>query len=143
MMRRVLFLCTGNSARSILAEALFNHEAGGRLRAFSAGSRPRGEVHPLALERLERAGIATAGLRSKSWHEFAAPGAPPIDIVVTVCGNAAREVCPVFPGQPATEHWEIADPAAVEGTEAERRAAFEAAFSDLKTRVGTLLEEIK
>lgn len=141
-MRNVLFLCTGNSARSILAEALLNHPAigHGRYRAFSAGSHPKGAVHPLALETLRTHGIATGGLRSKSWDEFAAPGAPPIDFVFTVCDNAAAEACPLWPGHPATAHWGIADPAAIEGTHAERQRAFTDAFAELKRRITTWVE---
>lgn len=141
-MRNVLFLCTGNSARSILAEALLNHPAigHGRYRAFSAGSHPKGAVHPLALETLRTHGIATDGLRSKSWDEFAAPGAPPIDFVFTVCDNAAAEACPLWPGHPATAHWGIADPAAIEGTHAERQRAFTDAFAELKRRITTWVE---
>ncbi|MGH8239201.1 MAG: arsenate reductase ArsC [Steroidobacteraceae bacterium] len=134
----VLFLCTGNSARSILAESLLNHFGGGRFRAFSAGSFPKGQVHPVALELLEWAGLPTEGLRSKSWDEFAAPDAPPIDFVITVCDNAAGEVCPVWPGRPVTAHWGIPDPAAVEG-DAEKGAAFRKALADLEARVGLLV----
>ncbi|WP_129780607.1 arsenate reductase ArsC [Peristeroidobacter soli] len=134
----VLFLCTGNSARSILAESLLNHWGGGRFRAFSAGSFPKGEVHPLALELLKRTGLPAAGLRSKSWDEFAAPGAPPIDFVITVCDNAAGEVCPIWPGKPITAHWGIADPAAVEG-EVEKEAAFRRALAELEMRVNLLV----
>jgi arsenate reductase len=130
----VLFLCTGNSARSILAEAILNHKGGGKFRAFSAGSHPAGAVNPGALELLERLGIATAGLRSKAWDEFAAPGAPQLDFVITVCDNAAGEVCPVWPGQPTTAHWGVADPAHVEGT-VERVNAFREAFRVLDRRI--------
>jgi arsenate reductase len=136
---RVLFVCTGNSARSILAEALLNHHGQGRFRAWSAGSHPRGAVHPLALRVLERAGLSTAGLRSKSWDEFAGERAPRLDRVFTVCGNAAAEACPVYPGHPTTGHWPIDDPAAVEGDEAARLAAFERAFGELETRVKALV----
>jgi arsenate reductase len=104
----VLFLCTGNSARSILAEALLNHWGRGKFRGFSAGSSPKGQVHPTAIELLERMNLPTEGLRSKSWDEFAAPGAPPLDFIITVCDNAAGEVCPIWPGKPMTAHWGIA-----------------------------------
>lgn len=131
----VLFLCTGNTARSILAEAILRHEGAGRFRAFSAGSQPKGVVNPLALKVLERLDYPTDGLRSKSWAEFAAPDAPRMDFVFTVCDNAAEEVCPIWPGQPMTAHWGIADPAAVEGTAIERQAAFSSAFRQLKNRI--------
>jgi len=131
----VLFLCTGNSARSILAESILNQDGAGRFRAFSAGSHPKGEVHPLALQVLEEAGYPTEGARSKSWDEFAVPGAPVLDFVFTVCDNAAGEVCPVWPGQPMSAHWGIEDPAAAEGTELERKAAFVRAFGYLKNRI--------
>ena len=129
--RTVLFLCTGNSARSILAEALLNHLGTGAFRAFSAGSRPTGRVHPLALELLARHGIPARGARSKSWEEFAAPAGNPIDVVITVCASAAADACPVWPGAPVALHWDIADPAAATGGDAERRAAFERAFRAL------------
>jgi protein-tyrosine-phosphatase len=131
----VLFLCTGNSARSILAEQLMNHWGRGRFHAYSAGSHPKGEVHPIALELLERMRLPTAGLRSKSWDEFGVPGAPRLDFVFTVCDNAAAEVCPVWPGQPMTAHWGVADPAAVEGSEPERWLAFRTAFRELENRI--------
>jgi len=131
----VLFLCTGNSARSIMAEALLNYQGKGRFRAFSAGSRPKGQVHPLALEILRRMHLPTATLRSKSWDEFATPGTPPIDFVVTVCDNAAKEVCPVWPGQPMTAHWSVADPAAAEGSDEARLSAFELAYRELDARI--------
>lgn len=131
----VLFLCTGNSARSILAEALLNKRGAGRFVAHSAGSYPKGQVHPLALDLLQSSGFDTAGLRSKSWDEFAAPGAPHLDFAFTVCDNAAGEVCPVWPGQPMTAHWGIPDPAAVEGSEAERKRAFLDAFVVLESRI--------
>lgn len=131
----VLFLCTGNSARSILAESLLTLRGSGRFIGYSAGSFPKDEVHPLALELLGNMKVPTAGLRSKSWDEFAAPGAPRMDFVFTVCDNAAGEVCPVWPGQPVTAHWGIADPAAVHGSLDERRAAFRTAFSELDSRI--------
>ncbi len=131
----VLFLCTGNSARSIMAEALLNALGEGRFRAYSAGSHPAGFVHPLALERLAAERIPTQGLRSKSWEEFARPGAPPLDFVITVCDRAAGEVCPVFPGQPITAHWGVPDPAAASGSESERRLAFAKAYALLHRRV--------
>ena len=120
----VLFLCTGNSARSILAEALMNHWGSGRFRGFSAGSFPKGAVHPLALELLRRLGLPSEGFRSKSWNEFAEPGAPPMDFVITVCDQAAGETCPVWPGHPVVAHWGVPDPAAVTGSEKERQQAF-------------------
>lgn len=131
----VLFLCTGNSARSILAESLLNQMGGGRFVAHSAGSFPKGQVHPLALELLDGLHLPTAGLRSKSWDEFAGPGAPPIDFIFTVCDDAAGEVCPVWPGRPVTAHWGIPDPAAVAGPEAVRRKAFRAALTALQARL--------
>jgi len=131
----VLFLCTGNSARSILAESIMNHRSKGRFKAFSAGSHPKGAVHPLALALLERMGIATEGLRSKAWDEFAQPGAPLLDFVFTVCDNAAGEVCPHWPGQPMTAHWGQPDPAAVEGTDVEKTTAFRDAFRMLERRI--------
>ena len=133
----VLFLCTGNSARSILAEALLNREGEGRFRAWSAGSQPKGEPHPMALEVLRAHGFATDGLRSKSWSEFASPRAPQIDLIVTVCDNAAGESCPVWPGRPITAHWGIEDPAAVEGER--QREAFERALRYLNNRISLLL----
>ncbi len=132
---RVLFLCTGNSARSILAEALLNQWGRGRFRGFSAGSHPRGSVDPIALELLKRMNLPTAGLRSKSWDEFAAPGAPPLDFVFTVCDHAAGEVCPYWPGQPMTAHWGVPDPAAVEGADTEKWMAFREAFRLLDHRI--------
>jgi arsenate reductase len=131
----VLFLCTGNSARSILGESLLNHWGKGRFHAVSAGSFPKGQVHPMALDLLRRMGMPTEGLRSKSWDEFASPGAPPIDFIVTVCDNAAGETCPVWPGKPMTAHWGVADPAAVEGTDMEKATAFRKAFNELETRI--------
>ncbi len=131
----VLFLCTGNSARSILAEALVNHWGGGRFRGFSAGSHPKGEVHPIALELLQHMKLPTAGLRSKSWDEFARPGAPVMDFVFTVCDNAAGEVCPVWPGHPMTGHWGVEDPAAVVGKHMDQWLAFRSAFKVLENRI--------
>jgi arsenate reductase len=131
----VLFLCTGNSARSILGEALLNQLGAGRFRAYSAGSTPKGEVNPMTLEVLAAAGIPTGGLRSKAWDEFATPDAPHMDFVFTVCDNAAGETCPLWPGQPMTAHWGIEDPAAVTGTEFQRRAAFEEALRFMRNRI--------
>jgi arsenate reductase len=135
----VLILCTGNSARSILAEASLNRLGAGRFHAFSAGSFPKGEVNPFAIDLLKRLNFPTEGFRSKSWDEFAAPGAPRLDFVFTVCDNAAGEVCPVWPGKPVTAHWGIADPAAVEGTEAEKTDAFRRAFRELEARIKLLV----
>lgn len=135
----VLFLCVGNSARSILAEALVNSRAEGRLRAYSAGSDPKGEVHPLALEVLKTCDIPATGLRSKSWDEFATETAPHMDLVITVCDPAAVEACPLWPGAPLTVHWGLADPAAVEGSDAERLAAFARTFTELEKRIGLML----
>lgn len=135
----VLFLCTGNSARSILGEALVNHLGNGRFRGFSAGSTPRGEVHPMTLATLRKAGISTDGLRSKPWDEFAAPDAPRMDFVFTVCDNAAGEACPVWPGQPMTAHWGIEDPAAVPGPAFKQAAAFEDALTYLRNRVAAFM----
>ena len=131
----VLFLCTGNSARSILAEAILNRRGKGRFNAFSAGSHPKGAVHPLALALLERKGLTTEGLRSKAWDEFARPGAPKLNFVFTVCDNAAGEVCPIWPGQPMTAHWGQPDPAAVEGTDLDKTSAFREAFRMLERRI--------
>jgi len=131
----VLFLCTGNSARSILAEALLNHWGRGRFQAHSAGSQPKGQVHPLTLETLAEAHLPTDGWRSKSWSEFAAPGAPPLHFVFTVCGNAAREECPYWPGQPVTAHWGVDDPAAAQGSKEEQLQAFRRAFRELEARI--------
>ena len=133
----VLFLCTGNSARSILAEAILNKEGAGRFRAYSAGSFPKGEVHPAALSLLSELSYPTDGFRSKSWDEFASVGAPPLDFIFTVCDNAAGEVCPVWPGKPVTAHWGIEDPAAVEGPG--QRAAFWTAFQALQRRIQLFL----
>jgi arsenate reductase (thioredoxin) len=134
-MKNVLFLCTGNSARSILAEAYLNSAGRGRFHAYSAGSHPAGKVNPFALELLEKNRIATQALRSKNWDELAQPGAPKLDFVFTVCDNAAGEVCPVWPGKPVTSHWSIQDPAAVQGSDDEKRKAFLKAFTELKTRI--------
>ena len=132
----VLFLCTGNSARSIIAEAILNREGHGRFRAFSAGSQPKGDVNPNTLRLLQRLNHDTAALRSKSWAEFAEPGAPPLDFVFTVCDDAAGETCPVWPGQPMTAHWGIPDPAAATGSDAEVAAAFNEAYRMLSQRIG-------
>jgi len=136
----VLFLCTGNSARSILAESLLTHWGRGRFRCFSAGSFPKGRVHPLALDLLKRMNLPSEGFHSKSWDEFAAPEAPPLDFIFTVCDNAAGEVCPVWPGKPTTAHWGIADPAAVEGSDADRAFAFRKALKELETRIKLFTE---
>lgn len=130
----VLFLCTGNSARSIMAEALLKRWGKGRFNAYSAGSFPKGVVHPLALDVLEKAHLPTTGLRSKSWDEFAKPGAPRMDFVFTVCDQAAQESCPIWPGNPMTAHWGVPDPAAVEGDEAKQRRAFRDAYVMLEIR---------
>lgn len=135
----VLFLCTGNSARSVLAESILRKDGAGRFRSFSAGSTPKGAVHPLALRTLQSMDYPIDGMRSKSWLEFAAADAPVMDFVFTVCDNAAGEACPIWPGQPTTAHWGIEDPAAVEGTEIERLAAFSRAFRYLKNRIGAFV----
>ncbi len=135
----VLFLCTGNSARSIMAEAILNHKGKGQFTGYSAGSHPTGRPRPEALRQIESAGMPTAGLRSKSWDEFSAPGAPKLDFVFTVCDNAAKEQCPYWPGQPMTAHWGIPDPAAVKGTEEEVARAFRDAFVILDRRIGLFL----
>jgi len=135
----VLFLCTGNSARSIMAEALVNRFGRGKFRGYSAGSHPKGAVHPIALELLKHMNLPTDGLRSKSWDDFAQPGAPLLDFVFTVCDNAAGEVCPVWPGQPITAHWGVEDPAAAQGSEAERWLAFRRAFNALDNRIKIFL----
>jgi len=135
----VLFLCTGNSARSILAEAYLNAAGKGRFAAYSAGSHPAGAVNPFALELLQKNRIDTAGLRSKNWDEFARLGGPELDFVFTVCDNAAGEVCPLWPGQPMTAHWGIADPAAVQGSDDAKRRAFLRAFSELSTRINLFM----
>ena len=131
----VLILCTGNSARSILGEALINHWGRGKFVGYSAGSNPKGAVHPIALELLGQLNMPTDGLRSKSWDEFAGPDAPPLDFVFTVCDNAAGESCPYWPGQPMTAHWGVEDPAAVEGAEAAKWLAFRTAFRELENRI--------
>ena len=131
----VLFLCTGNSARSIMAEALLNFWGRGRFRAFSAGSHPKGAVHPIALETMERMHLPSEGARSKSWDEFARPGAPKLDFVFTVCGNAAKETCPHWPGQPMTAHWGIEDPADVRGSHEDQARAFNRALRELDARI--------
>jgi arsenate reductase len=135
----VLFLCTGNSARSILAESILRKDGAGRFQSFSAGSTPKGAVHALALRTLESMDYPADGMRSKSWLEFAAPDAPVMDFVFTVCDNAAGEACPIWPGQPMTAHWGIEDPAAAEGTELQRQAAFVTAFRYLKNRIDTFV----
>ena len=135
----VLFLCTGNSARSILAEALLNREGAGRFRAYSAGSRPAGLPHPLALALLGREGYDTGFARSKSWEEFAAPGAPVMDFIFTVCDAAADEPCPIWPGHPASAHWGLPDPAAATGSEAERALAFADTYRHLRARILTFV----
>ncbi len=131
----VLFLCTGNSARSIMGEVLLNHWGKGRFRGFSAGSQPKGDVHPLTLELLRGMKLPTEGLRSKSWSEFAKPDAPKMDFVFTVCDQAAAETCPIWPGQPMTAHWGVPDPASVKGSDAEKTTAFRDAFSRLDARI--------
>jgi arsenate reductase len=135
----VLFLCTGNSARSILAEAYLNSAGKGRFRAYSAGSHPGGKVNPFALELLGKHRIPADGARSKNWDEFARPGAPALDFVVTVCDNAAGEMCPIWPGQPMTAHWGVPDPAAVTGSDEEKRKAFVRAFNELTTRINLFM----
>lgn len=135
----VLFLCTGNSARSILAEAYLNSAGRGRFKAYSAGSHPNGKVNPFALELLNKHRLEVSGLRSKSWDEFAKPGAPKLDFIFTVCDNAAGEVCPIWPGRPVTAHWGVEDPAAVLGSDDEKRKAFLNAFMRLSSRINLLL----
>jgi arsenate reductase len=134
-MYNVLFLCTGNSARSILAESILRKDGHGEFRSFSAGSQPRGEINPFALKVLKAAGYPTDGMRSKSWQEFATPDAPVMDFVFTVCDSAAGESCPIWPGQPLSAHWGIDDPAMVEGTDLQKEAAFVAAFRYMKNRI--------
>jgi arsenate reductase (thioredoxin) len=135
----VLFLCTGNSARSIMAEAILNRLGAGKIRAFSAGSQPKGQVHPEAIRLLQRLGYDTSPLRSKAWTAFAAPGAPPLDYIFTVCDNAAGEACPVWPGHPTTAHWGIPDPAAATGSPDEVRLAFDEAYRLLKDRIAAFV----
>ena len=135
----VLFLCTGNSARSVMGEVLINQLGGGRFRGFSAGSTPKGRIHPMTLEVLHDAGLPTEGLRSKPWDEFALPGAPVMDFVFTVCDDAAGETCPVWPGHPMTAHWGIEDPAAVVGTPVTQRAAFQNALRYMRNRVSAFV----
>jgi arsenate reductase len=131
----ILFLCTGNSARSILAESIVNQLGAGRFKGFSAGSQPKGQVHPYAIDLLASLGFPAGGMHSKSWEVFAAAGAPHMDFVFTVCDSAAGEACPIWPGQPMTAHWGVPDPAAVEGSELEKRAAFREAFTALENRI--------
>jgi arsenate reductase len=135
----VLFLCTGNTARSVLAEGILNHLGKGRFRAYSAGSQPKGTVNPFAVEELRRAGLPAEGFRSKSWDEFATPDAPEMDFIFTVCDNAANEVCPVWIGHPMTAHWGVEDPAAVEGTDEAKRFAFRKAATALRRRIELFL----
>ena len=137
--KNVLFVCTGNSARSIIAEGLMNHLGGKRFRAYSAGSHPKGEVHPLALEALKHVRLPNDGFRSKSWEEFAGPDAPQLDFVFTVCDKAAGEMCPVWPGQPMTAHWGLPDPAAVEGSDDVKRKAFHDTVVGMKRRIELML----
>ncbi len=136
----ILFLCTGNSARSIMAEALISTFSRGRFKAYSAGSFPTGQVNPFAIEKLRQINYPTDSVRSKSWDEFAAPGAPVMDFVITVCDKAAGEICPVWPGQPLTAHWGFADPAAVQGSDTEKRAAFDRAFREIGNRIRIFIE---
>ena len=132
----VLFLCTGNSARSIIAEAIINRVGVGKFKGYSAGSMPKGQVHPLTIKLLTQLNYDTTALRSKAWDEFAAPGAPQLDFVFTVCDNAANEVCPIWPGQPMSAHWGVPDPAAVEGSDSEKALAFADTYRMLNTRIG-------
>jgi arsenate reductase len=135
----VLFLCTGNSARSVMAEVMLDHLGRGRFKAFSAGSHPTGKVNPFAIETMEAAGLPTAGLRSKAWEEFAGAGSPQMDFILTVCDDAAAGACPAWPGQPATANWGVADPAAVEGSDDSKREAFRSAAAILKRRIELLV----
>lgn len=135
----VLFLCTGNSARSIMAEALVTTMGQGRFKGYSAGSKPNGKVNPFAIEQVKKTGYPVENLRSKSWDEFAAPDAPHMHFIITVCDNAAGEVCPIWPGHPTTAHWGFEDPAAVEGTDEEKRAAFEKIFRQIVARMNTFI----
>ena len=137
--QNVLFICTGNSARSIIAEGLMNHLGSKRFQAYSAGSIPKGEVHPLALEALSHYRLPSEGFRSKSWEEFARPNAPPLDFVFTVCDNAAGETCPLWPGQPMTAHWGLPDPAAIEGSDEIKRKAFHDTVVNMKRRIELML----
>ena len=141
--QNVLFLCTANAARSILSEAILNGIGNGQFKAFSAGSRPGGTVHPNTIELLERLGYQTDNLRSKSWDEFASQGAPVMDYIITVCNNAAGESCPILPGQPLTDHWDILDPAAITGTDIQRRQAFEQAYRTLRARIQKFIDQIQ
>jgi arsenate reductase len=136
---QVLFLCTGNSARSIMAEVMMNHLGGGRFQAYSAGSHPKGVVHPLAIATMQSMGLCVDGLRSKSWEEFARPDAPPLDFLLTLCDDAAGEVCPIWPGKPLTAHWGVEDPAAFRGTEDEQRTKFREVALRLRRRIELLL----
>jgi len=135
----ILFICTGNSARSILAEGLLNHLGKGKFRAYSAGSMPKGEVHPIALTALNNLGLGDMGYRSKSWDEFTLPDAPPLDFIITVCDNAAGEACPIWPGQPITAHWGVPDPAAVEGSDTEKLLAFTETARAFRRRIELFL----
>ena len=139
--RNILFLCTGNSARSIMAEAILKHKGGDLFRAFSAGSHPCGSVNPLSLETLEQAGISSFGAKSKSWDVFAKKGAPVMDMVITVCDNAAGETCPLWPGSPKRDHWPFKDPAAQSGSEKEKQAAFRKVFHQIEKKINAFLEE--